>query len=212
MDKTVNPLLENRLRKILEAEADAVRAIPLTEGYSRAVSLIVDRVNRLGGKLVTSGMGKAGQIAMNIATTFCSTGTPAVFLHPSEAQHGDLGILQKDDVLLLLSNSGKTREILELISLARVLYPGIPFIVITGDPSSPLASVADVVLFTGGAPEVCPLGMTPTTSTTMMTVMGDLLVVATMEAIGFTVEEYAKRHHGGYLGHKSKSQVEAKGH
>jgi len=211
MDKTVNPLLENRLRKILEAEADAVRSIPLTEGYSRAVSLIVDRVNRLGGKLVTSGMGKAGQIAMNIATTFCSTGTPAVFLHPSEAQHGDLGILQKDDVLLLLSNSGKTREILELISLARVLYPGIPFIVITGDPSSPLASVADVVLFTGGAPEVCPLGMTPTTSTTMMTVMGDLLVVATMEAIGFTVEEYAKRHHGGYLGHKSKSQVEAKG-
>lgn len=211
MDNTNNTLLENRLRKILEDEAQAVRSIPLTDGYPRAVGLIVERVNRLGGKLVTSGMGKAGQIAMNIATTFCSTGTPAVFLHPSEAQHGDLGILQGNDVLLLLSNSGKTREILELIDLAKVLYPKIPFIVITGDPMSPLASAADVALFTGGAPEVCPLGMTPTTSTTMMTVMGDLLVVATMEAIGFTVEEYAKRHHGGYLGHKSKCQVEAKG-
>jgi hypothetical protein len=210
MDKTDNSLLANRLRKILEAEAEAVRSIPLTDGYPRAVGLIVERVNRLGGKLVTSGMGKAGQIAMNIATTFCSTGTPAVFLHPSEAQHGDLGILQKNDVLLLLSNSGKTREILELIDLAKVLYPGIPFIIITGDPTSPLAQAADVALFTGGAPEVCPLGLTPTTSTTMMTVMGDLLVVATMEAIGFTVEEYAKRHHGGYLGHKSKSQIEAK--
>ena len=209
MDNTDNTLLENRLRKILEDEAQAVRSIPLTDGYPRAVGLIVERVNRLGGKLVTSGMGKAGQIAMNIATTFCSTGTPAVFLHPSEAQHGDLGILQGNDVLL--SNSGKTREILELIDLAKVLYPKIPFIVITGDPMSPLASAADVALFTGGAPEVCPLGMTPTTSTTMMTVMGDLLVVATMEAIGFTVEEYAKRHHGGYLGHKSKCQVEAKG-
>lgn len=196
--------LTSRLRKILDDEARAVSMIPLTPEYEKAVNLIVDHVNRRGGKLVTSGMGKAGQIAMNIATTFCSTGTPAVCLHPSEAQHGDLGILQKNDLFLLLSNSGKTREILELVDLARNLYPSIPFIVITGDPDSPLARAADIPLFTGGAPEVCPLGMTPTTSTTMMTVIGDLLVVATMEAIGFTVEEYAKRHHGGYLGHKSK--------
>ncbi|MDE6443958.1 MAG: SIS domain-containing protein [Muribaculaceae bacterium] len=194
----------NRLQAILEAEAEAVRDIPLSDAYDKAVELIVEHVNRRHGKLVTSGMGKAGQIAMNIATTFCSTGTPAVCLHPSEAQHGDLGILQPDDVLLLLSNSGKTREILELIDLTRNLYPQIPFIVITGDASSPLAEAADVTLFTGGAPEVCPLGMTPTTSTTVMTVMGDLLVVSVMERIGFTVEEYAKRHHGGYLGHKSK--------
>ncbi|MDE6577921.1 MAG: SIS domain-containing protein [Muribaculaceae bacterium] len=193
-----------RLDKILKAEAEAVRNIPLSPAYEKAVDLIVSHVNERGGKLVTSGMGKAGQIAMNIATTFCSTGTPAVCLHPSEAQHGDLGILQPNDVLLLLSNSGKTREIIELIDLTRNLYPQIPFIVITGDASSPLANAADVLLFTGGAPEVCPLGMTPTTSTTVMTVMGDLLVVATMEKIGFTVEEYAKRHHGGYLGHKSK--------
>lgn len=200
---TTDPFMQG-LQDILESEALAVRQIPLTPNYRCAVDLIVEKVNRKGGKLVTSGMGKAGQIAMNIATTFCSTGTPSVFLHPSEAQHGDLGVLQKNDVLLLLSNSGKTREILELIELAKVLCPDIPFIVITGDPDSPLAHMADVPLFTGGAKEVCPLGMTPTTSTTVMTVMGDLLVVATMKAIGFTVEEYAKRHHGGYLGHKSK--------
>lgn len=200
-------IFNSRLKDILAAEAEAVASIPITGNYSKAVDIIVEKVNRRGGKLVTSGMGKAGQIGMNIATTFCSTGTPAVFLHPSEAQHGDLGILQPDDVLLLLSNSGKTREILELIELARNLYPQLPLIVITGNPESPLAEMADVPLFTGSAPEVCPLGLTPTTSTTVMTVMGDLLVVSTMERIGFTVEEYAKRHHGGYLGHVSRGEV-----
>ncbi len=204
MNNFNNTDLAKRLESILETEAEAVRKIPLSDAYAKAVDLIVEQVHRKGGKLVTSGMGKAGQIAMNIATTFCSTGTPSVFLPPSEAQHGDLGILQRNDVLLLLSNSGKTREILELLDLAQALYPGIPFIVLTGDPSSPLAAATDIALFTGASPEVCPLGMTPTTSTTMMTVIGDLLVVATMEAIGFTVEEYALRHHGGYLGHKSK--------
>ena len=185
---------------IINAEADAVKNIPVGEEYERAVRLIVDHVKCRGGKLVVSGMGKAGQIGMNIATTFCSTGTPAVFLHPSEAQHGDLGILQPDDLLLLISNSGKTTEILMLIELAKALNPSIPLIVITGNDSSPLAAMADVTLFTGGRPEVCPFGLTPTTSTTTMTVIGDLLVVATMKAIGFTVADYAKRHHGGYLG------------
>lgn len=210
MNQISNPTLARRLESILEAEANAVRNIPLSDAYQNAVGLIVERVHRMGGKLVTSGMGKAGQIAMNIATTFCSTGTPAVFLHPSEAQHGDLGILQQNDVLLLLSNSGKTREILELLELAEALRPGIPFIVITGDPESPLAGATGITLLTGASPEVCPLGLTPTTSTTMMTVIGDLLVVTTMEAIGFSVEEYAKRHHGGYLGHKSKAASEKK--
>lgn len=197
--------LETRLKKILEAESAAITSIPLTDAYAKTVGLILEHIHRRGGKIVTSGMGKAGQIAMNIATTFSSTGTPAVFVHPSEAQHGDLGILQKNDLLLLLSNSGKTTEVIELIDLARELYPDIPYVVLTGNPDSPLAASADTVLFTGAAPEVCPLGLTPTTSTTMMTVIGDLLVVATMEAIGFTKEEYAKRHHGGYLGQKSKS-------
>ena len=138
-------------------------------------------------------------------TVFCSTGTPAVFLHPSEAQHGDLGILQPSDLLLLLSNSGKTREIVELVTLARNLNPQIPIIVITGKKDSPLAAEADVVLCTGDSPEVCPLGLTPTTSTTMMTVIGDVLVVGAMKEIGFTVEQYALRHHGGYLGATAKA-------
>ena len=192
--------IQDTMRAILAAEAKALSEIPVSDAYDRAVELIVEHVNRRGGKLVTSGMGKCGQIAMNIATTFSSTGTPAVCLHPSEAQHGDLGVVQKNDVLLLLSNSGKTREIVELTELARGLWPEIPMIVITGKPDSPLAHNADITLSTGGAPEVCPFGLTPTTSTTMMTVIGDILVVSTMKAIGFTTADYALRHHGGYLG------------
>ena len=98
-----------KIEEILQKEAQAILDIPVTDQFEKAVELIVEQVHRKGGKLVTSGMGKAGQIAMNIATTFCSTGTPAVFLHPSEAQHGDLGILQKNDLMLVISNSGKTR-------------------------------------------------------------------------------------------------------
>lgn len=195
-----------RMSAILRAEADAILAIPYSEAYPEAIATIA-ALQQTGGKVVTSGMGKAGQIALNIATTFCSTGTPAVFLHPSEAQHGDLGVLQPHDVLLLLSNSGKTREILELLDLAAALNPHIPTIVITGKPESPLAARAHIALFTAPAPEVCPLGLTPTTSTTMMTVIGDLLVVGVMEAIGFTAQQYALRHHGGYLGMQSRSMA-----
>ncbi len=192
------------IKELLQHEAQAVLNIPVTDAFQQAVDLIVEQVHRKKGKLVTSGMGKAGQIAMNIATTFCSTGIPAVFLHPSEAQHGDLGILQENDLLLLISNSGKTREIIELTELAARLMPGMKRIVITGNPDSPLAQTADVCLPTGHPDEVCLLGMTPTTSTTVMTVMGDILVVETMRLTGFTIEEYSKRHHGGYLGERSR--------
>ena len=196
------------IQELLRKEADAVLNIPVTDAYEKAVSLIVEHVHQNGGKLVTSGMGKAGQIAMNIATTFCSTGIPSVFLHPSEAQHGDLGILQKNDLMLLISNSGKTREIVELTALARNLDPNLKYIVITGNPDSPLARQATVCLSTGNPKEVCPLGMTPTTSTTAMTVIGDILVVETMQQTGFSIEDYSKRHHGGYLGEKSRSLCE----
>lgn len=196
--------IKESMRRILAAESAAVAAIPVTDDYQRAVEAIVERVHHRHGKLVTTGMGKAGQIAMNIATTFSSTGTPSVFLHPCEAQHGDLGILQPDDIMLMISNSGKTTEIVQLVSLAKSMYPDIPMIVISGQPHSPLAELADFFLHTGGAPEVCPLGLTPTTSTTMMTVIGDVLVVNTMNAIGFSREEYAKRHHGGYLGQAAR--------
>ena len=195
-----------RVRELLRHEADAVLKIPVTDRFDRAVELIHRQVHERGGKLVSSGMGKAGEIAQNISTTFSSTGTPAVFLHPSEAQHGDLGVIQPNDVLLLISNSGKTREILELVDLAGHLYEGLPLIVITAHPESGLAQSADVTLLTGNPDEVCPLGLSPTTSTTVMTVIGDALIVLMMEKIGFTSEEYAKRHHGGYLGSKSREQ------
>ncbi len=134
---------------IVEREADALRNIPVTDAYADAIDLIVEHVGRRGGKLVTSGMGKAGQIAMNIATTFSSTGTPAVFLHPSEAQHGDLGVMQPDDLLpytTLFRSSGKTREIVELVELARAMNPDVPVIVITGDGGSLLAREGNVTL------------------------------------------------------------------
>ena len=199
-------MINEAISSILQQEAEAVRNIPITDGYEEAVTLIVKHVHELGGNLITSGMGKAGQIAMNIATTFCSTGTPAYFLHPSEAQHGDLGIVRKNDVMLLISNSGKTRELLELVELTRGLVPEMQFIVITGNPDSPLAAEATICLPTGAPKEVCSLGLTPTTSTTVMTVIGDLLVVGTMKRINFGYPDYAKRHHGGYLGSKSREQ------
>lgn len=195
---------ELRIRKIIDAEASAVSRIPITSAYDRAVDLIHQHVHGDHGKLITSGMGKAGQIAHNMATTFSSTGTPSVFLHPAEAQHGDLGVMQKNDVLLVVSNSGKTRELVELIELKNNLYPAVPVIAISGAVGSPLALKADCVIATGAPEEVCPLGLSPTTSTTVMTVIGDALVVLLMERIGFSAIDYARRHHGGYLGAKSK--------
>ncbi|MCD8178464.1 MAG: SIS domain-containing protein [Tannerellaceae bacterium] len=199
-------MMNDDIKNILRKEAEAVLNIPVTGDYNRAVELIVKYIHTGNGRLITSGMGKAGQIAMNVATTFCSTGTPAYFLHPSEAQHGDLGLIRENDVMILISNSGKTRELLELVELTRRLAPEMEFIVITGNYESPLAKEATVCLYTGNPKEVCALGLTPTTSTTVMTVIGDILVVKTMEAIGFTNEDYAKRHHGGYLGSKSREQ------
>lgn len=198
--------IQKTMCDILEAESKAVASIPYTEDYNRAVELIVNQVWNKHGKLITSGMGKAGQIAMNIATTFSSTGIPSVFLHPSEAQHGDLGIIQENDVMLLLSNSGKTREIIELVSLAKNMNPDLEIIVLTGNKDSELAKISDACLWTGNASEVCPLGLTPTTSTTLMTVIGDILVVNVMKTTGFTKEMYAMRHHGGYLGKVSRGE------
>lgn len=194
-----------RLKSIAKLESLAILNIPVTDEFQSAINLISNSVHNNGGKLVCSGMGKAGQIAANIASTFSSTGTPSVFIHPSEAQHGDLGILQKNDLLLLISNSGKTKEILQLINLAKKLYPQIHVIAITRNPHSPFAKQSNIVLLTGQTAEVCPLGLTPTTSTTVMTVIGDILVCGVMEKTRFTKDQYAKRHHGGYLGTQSKT-------
>jgi arabinose-5-phosphate isomerase len=199
--------MQEKIEELLRRESRAISEIPVTASFNEAVTLIHDHVHGRKGKLICSGMGKAGQISINIATTFSSTGTPAVFLHPSDAQHGDLGVIQENDLMLLISNSGRTREILELVRLSRNLYPGIPIIVITGNPGGELAGIADVCIHTGSPGEVCPLGLTPTTSTTTMTVIGDILVVLMMERIGFTRDQYARRHHGGYLGTKSRNKL-----
>jgi arabinose-5-phosphate isomerase len=195
------------IEDLLRREAEAVMKIPATGDFLKAVDIIHRCVHENRGRVIASGMGKAGQIADNIATTFSSTGTPATFLHPSEAQHGDLGVMRENDVLLVLSNSGRTREIVELVTLTHNLYAQIPVIVITGNPDSKLPHIADVTIYTGNPPEVCPLGLTPTTSTTTMTVIGDILVVLLMKRISFSALDYAKRHHGGYLGDKSRNQA-----
>ena len=199
--------MKEEIQKVIQAEAQAIMNIPVNDSFEKAMDIIYQAVHIKHGKLIVSGMGKAGQIAVNIATTFSSTGTPSVFLHPADAQHGDLGVMQPNDALLLISNSGKTREIMELVQLTGRLYQHVPIIVLTGNPNGDLAQMADVCLNTGGPAEVCPLGLSPTTSTTVMTVIGDLLVVMMMKRIGFTAEEYAKRHHGGYLGEKSRKEA-----
>jgi arabinose-5-phosphate isomerase len=196
--------MKDQIKKLLHQEANAILNIPVDGGFEKAVEIIYQCVHKNGGRVIASGMGKAGQVADNISTTLSSTGTPATFLHPAEAQHGDLGLLRENDVLLVLSNSGKTREILELVHLTHNLYSSIPVIVITGNPDGELPKTCDAVIFTGNPEEVCALGLTPTTSTTAMTVIGDILVVLLMKKINFTAADYARRHHGGYLGDKSR--------
>lgn len=199
--------MTEHIKRILQQEAEAILGIPVSDDYERVVDLIYERVHTNGGKVIASGMGKAGHVANHVATTLSSTGTPSLFLHPSEAQHGDLGVIRKNDILLVLSNSGKTREIIELVELTHSLHPGLPVVIITGNPGGTLAEKSRLVLYTGRPKEVCPLGLTPTTSATAMAVIGDVLVVLMMERIGFTAQDYAKRHHGGYLGQKSRNET-----
>ncbi len=201
------PMIKDKIAQLVRREIEAIKNIPIDGVLENAINLISIAVHQNGGKVVVSGMGKAGQIGVNISTTLSSTGTPSIFLHPSEAQHGDLGILGANDVLFLISNSGKTREVLELEILARRLYPDLKVICLTGQKDSDLSNRSDVCLHTGAPEEICPLGLTPTTSTTVMTVVGDMLVVLLMEKIGFTKEDYAKRHHSGYLGLLARDEV-----
>lgn len=190
--------IKDIMRSILERESKAILDIPVTDDYEKAVGLIVEHVKGRGGKLVASGMGKAGQIAMNIATTFASTASrsiaaplrgPAWRLGYSSARRCNAAYLQFRQDTGDSRAGGTDPRAVSADSIHRYHR----------NAESPLAALADVTLFTGGAPEVCPLGLTPT-STTMMTVIGDILVVSTMKATGFTRNEYAKRHHGGYLG------------
>ena len=174
------------------------------------ISFLVDLVHKgidEDSRIICSGMGKAGQIAHTFSTTLSSTGVPSYFLHPSEAQHGDLGILGKNDILMVFSNSGKTREVLELIDLSKKLHPDLRILCIVGESNKDLEEKTSLVLDFGPVEEICPLGLTPTTSTTCMSVICDLIVVGLMKKNNFTKEEYAKRHHGGYLNLKARGII-----
>ena len=196
--------MQKIIQDVLQAEISAIRGIPATNPFVECFELFLES-KRMGGKLVISGVGKAGEVGRKMAVTFCSTGLPSVFLHPLEAQHGDLGMLCSHDVVLLISNSGKTREILELEVLSKQLVPTLKIISLTSKRNSLLAEKSNLVLWTGDPEEVCPLGLTPTTSTTVMSVIGDVLAVLVVKLSGYSAKEYALRHHSGYLGLKARS-------
>jgi arabinose-5-phosphate isomerase len=185
-------------RRVLSVESDGLGALArsLDQRFSRAVDIIVG----VEGRVIVSGMGKSGHVANKIAATLASTGTPAQFVHPGEASHGDLGYITRKDAVLLLSNSGKTPELTDILEFTR--RTGVPLIAITGGAESALAQHADVALILPAAPEACPMGLAPTTSTTMQLALGDALAVALMKRRGFTADDYRVLHPGGSLGRR----------
>jgi len=183
-------------REVLGIEADSIRALlpQLDDTFERAIALLA----RSSGRIVCTGMGKSGIVMKKVAATLSSTGSPAFFLHPAEAIHGDLGMIAAGDVVIATSNSGTTEELLRLVETLKRL--GIPLICITGDPASPLARHADLHLSAAIDKEACPLNLAPTASTTAALALGDALAMALLEAKGFTPEDFARLHPGGQLG------------
>jgi arabinose-5-phosphate isomerase len=183
-------------RRVLDCVSEAVIALgnSLDGAFSQAVDLLMAST----GRVIVSGMGKSGHVARKIAATLASTGTPAHFVHPAEASHGDLGAVTRADALLILSNSGETAELTDLITFAKRF--SVPLIGVAGRADSALLRAADVALLLPHAREACPMGLAPTTSTTLMLVLGDALSVALMERRGFTSDQYRELHPGGSLG------------
>jgi arabinose-5-phosphate isomerase len=190
-------------RDVLQIEAKAISDLiaRLDESFSAAVRLILERRARV----VVSGIGKSGHIARKIASTLASTGTPAFFLHPAEASHGDLGMVLREDVFIALSNSGESAEVLAIVPLLK--RQGAKLIAFTGNAESTLAGEADVHLYAGAEKEACPLNLAPTASTTAALALGDALAVALMHARGFTQKEFALSHPGGALGRRLLTYV-----
>ena len=195
--------IQHRISEILAAEAAAIAAIEVTSAFERAVTALRDT----SGKVLTTGMGKAGHIARKFASTLCSTGTPAVYLHPGEAAHGDLGLVGPHDCIVAFSTSGKTREVLEMLDLGRHL--GLKTIIgITSHPDSDLRSMSVIVIDMGDVAEPCIHGLTPSASTTVMLAISDALALTLMELKGFSRTDFGRRHHGGYLGRASRADNE----
>lgn len=188
-------------RRVLETEIAGLQALSksLDGGFSKAAT-VIDAMKKSGrtGRLIVAGIGKSGHVARKLAATFASTGTPAFFVHPGEASHGDLGMVTENDVVLMLSNSGENAELSDLIHYTRRF--GITLIAMTGNAGSTLARHADVVLLLPKAPEACPNGLAPTTSTTMMMALGDALAVTLLERMGLTEDQFKVFHPGGKLG------------
>jgi arabinose-5-phosphate isomerase len=190
-------------REVLEIEAKAISDLigRLDQRFVQAVDTILN----CRGRVVVSGIGKSGHIARKIASTLASTGTPAFFVHPAEASHGDLGMVARDDVFIALSNSGESEELLAIIPLLK--RQGAKLVAMTGNPQSTLAREADIHLYAGAEKEACPLNLAPTASTTAALALGDALAVALMQAKGFTRDEFAASHPGGTLGRKLLTHV-----
>lgn len=185
-------------RRVIEIETRAIAALTdrLNESFEKACALLAD----CSGKVVVCGMGKSGHIGRKIAATLASTGTPAFFMHPGEANHGDLGMLSESDVLLAISNSGETGELINLLPVVKRL--NVPIIAMTNSAGSSLGQHADVMLNISVEKEACSLGLAPTSSTTATLVMGDALAIALLDAKGFTSDDFALSHPGGSLGRK----------
>ncbi|MEO2068177.1 MAG: KpsF/GutQ family sugar-phosphate isomerase [Desulfurobacteriaceae bacterium] len=183
-------------RKTILEESESLKTLAekLDENFVKAVKLLLNTK----GRVVLTGVGKSGLICKKIAATFSSTGTPAFFLHPADAAHGDLGMVKGDDTIIAVSNSGETAELLNIVPILKSF--GIPIIAITNNPSSSLAKLSDVVLLLNVRKEACPLGLAPTTSTTATLALGDALAVSLMRLKGFKSEDFAKFHPGGKLG------------
>jgi arabinose-5-phosphate isomerase len=190
--------LKKLARAVISTEATAVASLTsrINESFVAACKLIIE----CRGRIVVLGMGKSGHIAGKIAATLASTGTPAFFVHPAEALHGDLGMITGDDVVLVLSNSGETDEVKQILPLLKRL--GVSIIAMTGKPASTLASHASVHINVAVDAEACPLGLAPTSSTTAALVMGDALAVSLLEKRGFTAEDFARSHPAGQLGRR----------
>lgn len=198
--ETRNMQIKERMRAVLAAEAAAISRVTIDDQFEQAVLCLRD----CRGKVLTTGIGKAGHIARKFAATLCSTATPADFIHPAEAAHGDLGVVARDDVLIAFSTSGKSREVLEILELARHL--GVATVIgVTSHPDSELRALADMVLDMGVIEEPCPLGLTPSASMAVMLAISDAIALALLEAKGVTREDYGLRHHGGYLGRKART-------
>ena len=190
-------------RKVLQTEAEAVLALVdrLDERFEDAIRILLD----CRGRVIVTGMGKSGIICRKIAATLTSTGTPAFFLHPAEAIHGDLGVLRPDDVVIALSNSGETEELLRLLETIKRL--GARMIALTGSDTSTLAQAADVALDCRVSEEACPINLVPTASTTAALALGDALALALLDARGFSSEDFARAHPGGALGRRLLTRV-----